>query len=54
LGLSPYHDDTRCPDGAAIALKDRRPGDGGREPCVHCAGLLIEGLKATLLKRTDN
>jgi hypothetical protein len=35
-----YHDDTRCPEGQAIALKNRRPGDGGRDPCPYCAGLL--------------
>jgi len=33
-----YHDDTRCPDGGAIKLEDRRPGDGGRGPCERCAG----------------
>jgi hypothetical protein len=44
-----YHDDTRCPEGDAIALKDRRPGDGGRDPCEHCAGLLIETIAARLL-----
>ena len=48
-----YHDDTRCPEGGAIKLKDRRSGDGGRDPCAHCAGLLIEALKGGLLKPTD-
>ena len=37
-----YHDDTRCPEGSSIEGKNRRPGDGGRDPCPHCAGLLIE------------
>jgi hypothetical protein len=32
-----YHNDTRCSEGAAIAVKDRRPGDGGRAPCEQCA-----------------
>lgn len=41
-----YHDDTRCREGAAIALKDRRLGDGGRESCPSCLGFLIEALKA--------
>jgi hypothetical protein len=44
-----YHDDTRCPEGDAIPLKDRRPGDGGRDPCTQCAGLLVEALKAKLI-----
>jgi hypothetical protein len=48
-----YHDDTRCPEGGAITLKDRRPGDGGRDPCPHCAGFLIDALKAKLLKPKD-
>jgi hypothetical protein len=45
-----YHDDTRCPEGGTIKLKDRRPGDGGRDPCAHCAGFLIEALTARLIK----
>ena len=45
-----YHDDTRCPEGARIKGKDRRPGDGGREPCPQCAGFLIEALKDRLLR----
>ena len=45
-----YHDDTRCPEGAAIALKHRRPGDGGRDPCEHCAGLLIQSIEARMLR----
>ena len=49
-----YHDDTRCPEGGAIALKDRRPGDGGRQPCAHCAGFLIQSIEARLLKPKDN
>jgi len=40
-----YHDDTRCPEGAAIEEADRRPGDGGRDHCEHCLGLLVEALK---------
>jgi hypothetical protein len=40
-----YHDDMRCPEGSAIALKDRRPGDGGRDSCEHCALLLVDSLK---------
>jgi hypothetical protein len=43
-----YHDDTRCPEGQAIALKHRRSGDGGRDPCPYCAGLLVEALTARL------
>jgi len=33
-----YHNDTRCLEGAAIAVKNRRPGDGGRPPCALCVG----------------
>lgn len=44
-----YHDDTRCPDGNAIPPKDRRPGDGGREPCEHCAALLVQTIASRLL-----
>jgi len=44
-----YHDDTRCPEGQAIALKNRRSGDGGRDPCDHCAGLLIQSIEARML-----
>ena len=40
------HDDTRCPEGQAIALKNRRPGDGGRAPCDYCGGLLIQSIEA--------
>ena len=43
-----YHDDTRCPEGGAIQLTDRRSGDGGRDPCEHCAGLLVQSIEATL------
>jgi hypothetical protein len=32
-----YHDDTRCPEGGTISLQNRRPGDGGRDPCPRCA-----------------
>jgi hypothetical protein len=49
-----YHDDTRCPEGSAIALKDRRFGDGGREPCAHCAGFLIQSIAARVLRPKDN
>jgi hypothetical protein len=48
-----YHNDTRCPDGDAIKLKDRRTGDGGRDPCEHCALLLIETIKDRLLPRAE-
>jgi hypothetical protein len=48
-----YHDDTRCPEGQAIASKDRRPGDGGHDPCPHCASFLIEALRARLPKPRD-
>lgn len=41
-----YHDDTRCHEGQAIALKDRRPGDGGRDPCPHCMLLLVATIRA--------
>ena len=43
-----YHDDTRCPEGQAITLKNRRPGARGRDPCPHCAGFLIETIEARL------
>jgi hypothetical protein len=43
-----YHNDARCPEGGAIKLKDRRPGDGGRDPCEHCARFLIETIEARL------
>jgi hypothetical protein len=45
-----YHNDTRCPVGEAIALTDRRPGDGGREPCADCARLLSQTLEAIWLR----
>jgi hypothetical protein len=48
-----YHDDTRCREGLAIALKNRRPGDGGRDPCPYCEGLLIETLEARLRRPRD-
>ena len=41
-----YHDDTRCAEGSSIEGKNRRPGDGGRDPCPRCAGLLIESVIA--------
>ena len=37
-----FHDDTRCPEGNTIMLKDRRLGDGGRDPCQHCAQYLSQ------------
>jgi hypothetical protein len=43
-----YHDDARCPEGQAITLKNRRPGDGGRDPCPHCAGFLIQTIETRL------
>jgi len=45
-----YHDDTRCLDGAAIKLEDRRPGDGGRDACEHCTRILVESIQAGLLR----
>ena len=30
------------PEGNTIELRFRRPGDGRREPCEHCALLFIE------------
>jgi hypothetical protein len=44
-----YHDDTRCPEGERIDFTYRRRGGGWREPCEHCAQLLIESFKARLL-----
>jgi len=44
-----YHDDSRCPEGQAIGLKSRRPGDGGRDPCPHCLALLTATLKDRLI-----
>ena len=32
-----FHNHTRCREGAAIELKYRRPGAGGRAACAHCA-----------------
>ena len=45
-----YHNDTRCPEGGTIELKDLRPGSGGREPCEHCAELLIQTIAARLFR----
>jgi hypothetical protein len=45
---SVHHGDTRCPEGATIKLKDRRPGDGGREPRSECARFLAEMLEDRL------
>jgi hypothetical protein len=45
-----YHADTRCPEGSGIEGKNRRSGDGGRDPCPLCAGLLIESVTAGLCK----
>jgi len=41
-----YHDDTRCPEGSAIDLPYRRPGDGGCAPCEHCVEFLVETIEA--------
>ena len=43
-----YHDDTRCPEDSKIEGKNRRPGDGGRDPCEGCAGFLIQSIAARL------
>jgi hypothetical protein len=32
-----YHDDTRCPEGNRIQLRDRRQGTGGCPQCSICA-----------------
>ena len=32
-----YHDDTRCPEGNRIQLRDRRQGTGGCPQCAICA-----------------
>jgi hypothetical protein len=45
-----YHNDTRCPEGGAIPFRDRRPGDGGRDPCPHCAQFLIGPIVTRLLR----
>jgi hypothetical protein len=31
-----YHDDSRCPDGNAIAPQYRREGTDGRRKCEQC------------------
>ena len=31
-----YHDDSRCPEGNAIAPKFRREGTDGRRKCEEC------------------
>ncbi len=41
-----YHDE--LPEAQTITLKNRRPGDGGRDPCPHCAQLLVETIAARL------
>ena len=46
-----YHNDTRCLEGEAIALKNRRPGDGGRDQCPHCAGLPVETVRAKIMSK---
>jgi len=51
--LRVYHDDTRCPDGAAIGAEDRQPGDGGRDPCEHCTRFLVQSIQAGLLRPRD-
>jgi hypothetical protein len=41
-----YHDDTLCPEGSAIDLAYRRPGDGGCASCEHCMELLVQTIEA--------
>jgi hypothetical protein len=41
-------------DHPAVASDPGEPIARCTTTCVHCAGLLIEGLKARLLKRTDS
>jgi hypothetical protein len=41
-----YHDDTRSPEGSAIAVPYQKPGDGGCAPCEHCMGLLMQTIEA--------
>ena len=48
-----YHNDTRCCEGDAIAVKDRRSGDGGRDPCPYCAELLFEDITSNVLGKRD-
>ena len=40
-----YHNDTRCPEGAAIAWQNRALGEGGRHQCIHCTLLILQTLK---------
>ena len=47
-----YHDNMRCPEGDAIALTDRRSGDGGRDSCPYCVNLLLEEIKSKLIPPT--
>lgn len=41
-----YRDDTRCPEGSAIDLPYRRPGDGSCTPCEHCMEFLVHAIEA--------
>ena len=34
-----YHDQSECPSGKQIPLKNRRVGDGGYRKCKHCADM---------------
>jgi hypothetical protein len=46
-----FHDDTRCPEGGATTVKDRSAFRRcERDPCPHCAGLLVETI-GTRLRR---
>ena len=49
-----FHDDTRCPDSQAIAVTNRRSGDGGRGPCDHCEEILMETIRERLLPRSGD
>jgi hypothetical protein len=48
-----YHDDTHCPEGAAIAVEHRRPGDGGRPHCELYARGGLGALQSGGLSETD-
>ena len=50
-GRPVYHDDTRCPDGAAIGAKDRHPGDGERDQCEHCSRFLVQSIVQSIEAR---
>jgi hypothetical protein len=47
-----YHNDTDCPEGAMIAEEDRRPGEGGRPQCEHCAQGRLVSLAPRALPET--